>query len=197
MSFNLSNKEHHDEISNSIKKVRRDRNESVLFFASAGNSHVHETAFPARHKYVIPIYATDSCGQFLGSNAVFPGDGPRRLGIYGYVPSCIEKDMESFHKASLNAGSSIANAVAVGTAAMILSYTMALPVLMGGLNGVEEDCAKLRSKKGMEEMLYMMSTGDIDRRKFINPVWFWSRMRTDFDVFRQICCVVVQVQMRG
>ncbi|KAM3081808.1 hypothetical protein ACMFMG_005252 [Clarireedia jacksonii] len=178
-------------MADAIEKVRKKRSESVLFLASAGNSWERRRDFPASHQDVIPIYAADSKGVFLGSNPTHNGKGSKKLGTYSTdIPvSIIEEIKGSFPNVDLSAGSSIATAIAAGIVAMTLSYIEALPSVVK-CTGIEEVCAKLYTKKGMEHMLYAMSLRTGDQQQFINPVWFWGEKNKDMDFFVSMCSAV-------
>lgn len=178
-------------ISDAIEKVRKKREGSVLFLASAGNSWERIRDFPASHQDVIPIYAGYSNGQFLESTPTQTGEGPEKLGTYGTnIPPTITKEVSDFFpKADLGAGTSIATAIAAGIVAMTLSYIAALPSLLD-LTQFEQEFAKLYTKKGMEQMLYKMSLQTNSRQNFINPVSFWGQHREDLDVLISVCCAL-------
>ncbi|KIW24023.1 uncharacterized protein PV07_09762 [Cladophialophora immunda] len=196
MSFGFPDKpgRTHTVISDAIEKVRKDRNGSVLFLASAGNSWDRRKDFPASHKDVIPIHAADSEGVFLRSNPTHPGKGPMKLGTYGTnIPPSITKEIQDhFPKVDLGAGTSIATAIAAGIVAMTLSYIAALPSLLK-LKGSEEECAKLYTKRGMERMLHAMSLNTGYREQFINPIWYWGEKEKDLQVFVSVCRVVEEM----
>ena len=193
MSFGFPNKtgKAYLVISDAIEKVRTERKDSVLFLASAGNSWERKRDFPASHQDVIPIYAGNSKGEFLGSTPTQTGKGPKKLGTYGTdIPLDITKEVSvHFPKADLGAGTSIATAIAAGIVAMTLSYIAALPLMLG-LPKIEQVCANLYTKKGMEQMLYTMSLQMSYRQQFINPVWFWGQKEQDLDFFVSICSAV-------
>ncbi|KAJ2985363.1 hypothetical protein NUW58_g5571 [Xylaria curta] len=178
-------------ISEAIEKVTAERDGSVLFFAAAGNSGIKKENFPASHKDVISIYATNSDGGFLESNPSQPEDGPKLLGTYGTdIPLSITKEIRMlFPQIDLSAGSSIATAIAAGVAAMILSYVAALPSLLD-FKPAEKVCAKLSAKNGMEQMLYVMSVLKGYKHHFINPVGFWGEKEKDMEVFTAVCAAV-------
>ncbi|KAI1742163.1 S8 family peptidase [Xylaria scruposa] len=182
-------------ISDAIDKVTKERDGSVLFFAAAGNSSIKKENFPASHEDVISIYATNSDGAFLESNPSQPEDGPKLLGTYGTdIPSFIMGEIQTkFPEADLSAGSSIATAIAAGIAAMILSHAAALPSLLN-FKPAETECAKLHTKNGMQQMLYVMSAFKGNRHYFINPIGFWGEKKQEMEVFTAICRAVAQIQ---
>ena len=193
MSFGFPNKsgKTYPVISDAIEKVRQERKGSVLFLASAGNSWERKRDFPASHQDVIPIYAGNSKGEFLGSTPTQTGKGPKKLGTYGTdIPPAITEEVSvPFPKADLSAGTSIATAIAAGIVAMTLSYIAVLPSMLK-VTGLEQVCANLYTKKGMEQMLYSMSLQTNYRQQFINPVWFWGQKQQDCDFVVSICSAV-------
>ncbi|GAW27214.1 putative S8 family [Rosellinia necatrix] len=197
MSFGVPNerKKEYKAISDAIDKVTKERDGSVLFFAAAGNSGIRQENFPASHEHVISIYATNSDGDFLGSNPSQPHDGPKLLGAYGTdIPSFIKEEIQTpFPKADLSAGSSIATAIAAGVAAMMLSYVAALPTLLN-FKSAETECAKLHTKNGMQQMLYVMSALKGHKHCFINPIGFWGEKGKDMEVFTAVCAAVDQIK---
>ncbi|KAI8630893.1 S8 family peptidase [Xylariaceae sp. FL1651] len=197
MSFGMPNerKKECKAISDAISKVTKERDGSVLFFAAAGNSSIKKENFPASHKDVISIYATNSDGAFLESNPSQPEDGPKLLGTYGTdIPSFIIKEIQTlFPEADLSAGSSIATAITAGVAAMMLSYAAALPSLLN-FKPSEMVCSKLHTRNGMQHMLYAMSVLKGYKHYFINPVGFWGERKTDIEVFTAVCAAVDQIK---
>ena len=193
MSFGFPNKssEVYLAISDAIEKVRKERKNSVLFLASAGNSSERKRDFPASHPDVIPIYACKSNGEFLGSTPTQAGKGPMKLGTYGtdIPPAITEEVKEFFPTADLSAGTSIATAIAAGIVTMTLSYIAALPSMLECPQS-EQVCANLYTKKGMEQMLHTMSLNTGYRQHFINPVWFWGQKQKDVDFWVSVCFAV-------
>lgn len=181
----------HTIIEEAIEKVKKGRKGKILFLASAGNSSKRREDFPASHKDVISIYAGDSEGVFLKKS---PAHSGKKLGTYGKdIPSSIVDEVkECFPDADLSSGTSIATAIAAGIVAMMLSYAEALTSLMGR-NAVEEICAKLFTKKGMEHMLEAMSPPCNNKEHFINPIWFWGENDKDMDIFLSICAAIGQI----
>lgn len=181
-------------ISDAIENVRKKRQGSVLFLASAGNSWEGMRDFPASHQDVIPIYAGDWKGKFLASTPTQTGKGPKKLGTYGtnIPPPITEEVRVLFPKADLSGGTSIATAIAAGIVAMTLSYIAALPSLLE-YPQCEQECAKLYTKKGMEWMLYTMSLRTNDRQYFINPIWFWGQTQSDSLFYVAICRAVYEM----
>ncbi|USP74754.1 S8 family peptidase [Curvularia clavata] len=179
-------------IEEAIERVKKVRKDKILFLASAGNSWSRRREdFPASHKDVIPIYAGDPNGVFLTSNPTHTG---KKLGTYGKdIPSSIVDEVKKhFRNADLNAGTSIATAIAAGIVAMMLSYAAALPSLMK-INGFEEVFAKLFTKKGMEHMLESMSLTRNDKEYFISPISYWGNKKKDMDLLISICSAIEQM----
>ncbi|KAI0904210.1 peptidase S8/S53 domain-containing protein [Ustulina deusta] len=197
MSFGIPHKRKKEceAISDALEKVTKERDGSVLFFAAAGNSGINKENFPASHKDVISIYATNSDGAFLESNPSQREDGPKLLGTYGTdIPLTIMKEIQTpFPQADLSAGSSIATAIAAGVAAITLSYVAALPSLLN-FKQSEATCAKLHKRNGMEQMLYIMSALKGHKHHFINPVGFWGEKGKDMEVFTDVCRAVGNIK---
>lgn len=196
MSFSFTGKsERRSEIiSESLSKVTKQRKDTVLFFASAGNSWDRTKEFPTCHENVIPIYAADAQGKFLASNPSHLGKGPEKLGAYGTdVPPFITQEIqERFPGADLSPGTSISTAIAAGIIAMTLSYVAALPSLLE-VRGFDEICAKLYTQRGMKQMIRAMSLSTGYRQHFVNPIWYWGEKRKDVEMFVSICRVVHQM----
>ncbi|KAJ5532850.1 hypothetical protein N7494_009402 [Penicillium frequentans] len=187
MSFNFPRSS--TPISDVIDKVVKKREKKIIFLASAGNSSSDRgEGFPARHPYVIPIYATDYQGTFLRSNPTRSGDGPRVLGTYGdNLPDFILEEMKiHFPGGDFSPGTSVATAIAAGIVAMMLSYSAALPVLVQA-KLFEETLENLKTPKGMTSLLRVMSQNTDYRGDSVNPVRFWSDKSKDKEVFLAIC----------
>lgn len=97
-----------------------------------------------------------------------------------------------FPAAELSAGTSIATVIAAGIVAMMLSYASALPSLMHN-KGLDEVCAKLFTRKGMEHMLEAMLLTRHDAEHFINPTWYWGEKAKDLDVLVSTCGAIEQM----
>lgn len=184
-------------ISDAIESVRKKREKSIIFLASAGNSSSDRgEAFPAHHPHVISIYAADHQGTFLKSNPIRSGDGPRVLGTYGdNLPDSILDEMKKFFpKGDFGPGTSVATVVAAGIVATMLSYSAALPVLVQAeLFG--EALEKLKTAEGMTNMLREMSQKTDYRGDFVNPIRFWSEKSKDKEVFLAICKAIADVNI--
>lgn len=71
------------EISDAIERVRKERDSKVIFLAAAGNFGVNQPdMFPAKHRDVIPIHATDGNGKFLVTDPE-PTGQQREFGTFG------------------------------------------------------------------------------------------------------------------
>jgi hypothetical protein len=166
----------------------------VVFLAAAGNCWERGKDFPASDRNVIPIYAANSKGEFLWSNATNTGKGSAKLCTYGTdIPTSIIKEIQDhFPETDLSAGSSIATAIAAGIVAITLSHLATLPSLLD-LRGSEDVCAQLCTKRGMEKMLHAMSLSIGYQQQFIHPTWFWGKKTKDFDIFVSICRIVEEL----
>jgi len=184
-------------ISDAIESVRTKREKSIIFLAGAGNSSSDRgEAFPAHHPHVISIYATDYQGAFLKSNPTRSGNGSRVLGTYGdNLPDSILDEMKKFFpKGDFSPGTSVATAVAAGIVAMMLSYTAALPGLVQA-KLFKEPLEKLKTTKGMTNMLRKMSQNTDHRGDFVNPVRFWGEKSEDKEVFLAVCQAIADINV--
>lgn len=181
-------------MSDAIEKVCRERDESVILLASAGNSPKRSKAFPASSPHVITIHATDSKGAFLGSNCSQGRNGPKRLGVYGAdLPKLIRTKLQKqFPELSMQGGTSIATAIAAGSIGLMLSYVAALPSLLD-YSRCEEPCRFMYTTTGMKQLLVVMSSCNNDQDYFLNLFWFWGDRKSDWDVFCSICSAVEEM----
>lgn len=177
-------------ISEAIARVTREREDAILFFASAGNSWDERENFPASHRDVISIYAADASRRPSEFNPSRIDKRSEQLYSCGDdIPLYILDDIhERFPKAELQAGTSIATAVAAGVAATTLSYVSALPTLLGN-KGFEEACALIFTKRGMEHMLHKMRSVMSHGQHFINPILFWRERPRAMDVWVTISVI--------
>ncbi|RFU31060.1 hypothetical protein B7463_g5278, partial [Scytalidium lignicola] len=176
-------------ISDAIDKVKKERANSVIFLASAGNSSTDRgEAFPARHPSVISIYATDYQGTYLKTNPTKSEGVPRPIGTYGdNIPTTIIEELQkSFPEGDFSPGTSIATAITAGIVTIMLSYIAALPGLLQ-VKGFEEIFGKLKTGEGMAHMLRAMAVDRDHQGDFINPVGFWSDRSEDKKMFVAIC----------
>ncbi|KAK4077923.1 uncharacterized protein Triagg1_3617 [Trichoderma aggressivum f. europaeum] len=128
MSFGFP--KNHNGIDNAIRDVLRQREDSVLFFASAGNATFENECFPARQSYVISIHAANCHGTFLETNPRLPEWAPAIWGTYGSdIPDEFITTIQQRHRGVYQPGSSIATAVAAGISATMIAYADVLPYL--------------------------------------------------------------------
>ena len=175
----------HQLIKDAIAKVHTDRDGSVIFLASAGNSPLEYESFPARHPSVISIYATNCYGTFAESNAKSRNDGPAILGTFGDgIPDEFLKDISAAYPKVCQPGSSVATAVAAGMGATLLAYTsllMSLDIHSGGTNNsTKRVFRRLWESQGIEAVFKGMATEMQSRKLFVNPIEFWMKKRDDF-----------------
>ncbi|KLU86582.1 hypothetical protein MAPG_05594 [Magnaporthiopsis poae ATCC 64411] len=186
MSFGFADDD--QAISTAIESVHTRRRGSVIFVASAGNSPYEREKFPARHRCVMAIYATDGYGTFAKSNPPLSGDPSLVFGTYGdQIPPRITAQYESD---ICQPGSSVATAIAAAIAAIMLAYVESLPWV--GLAAADEarlewelerrkerlqNLQKLRTREGMSSLFNRMAPQSIDQRRWICPIWFWMSRR--------------------
>ncbi|KAK2675041.1 Peptidase S8/S53 domain [Fusarium oxysporum f. sp. vasinfectum] len=116
MSFGFPHDD--DAISTAIEEVERSR--EIIFLASAGNNAAYQReAFPARHRSVISVRATDCQGTFNASNPPITDRSTIALGTFGdNLPTRLNDEIaKRFGPHICHPGSSIATAVAAGIAA--------------------------------------------------------------------------------
>jgi hypothetical protein len=175
----------HQPIKDAIAKVQADRDGSVVFLASAGNSPMEYESFPARHPSVISIYATNCYGTFAESNAKNRSDGPAILGTFGDdIPVELLNDIGAVYPKVCQPGSSVATAVAAGMSATLLAYASflaSLDIAAGGAtNSAKRVFGRLRGSQGMEAVFKGMATEVQSRKWFVNPIGFWMSKQNDF-----------------
>jgi hypothetical protein len=175
----------HPIIKDAISKVHTDREDAVVFLASAGNSSAEYESFPARHPSVVAIYATNCHGTFAESNAKTRSDGPAILGTFGDdIPAEFRKDVDAVYPNVCQPGSSVATAVAAGISATLLAYAgflASLDIAAGGAtNSRERVVRRMRESQGMETVLKGMATEVQSRKLFVNPIGFWLNKQDDF-----------------
>ncbi|ORY63910.1 uncharacterized protein BCR38DRAFT_433435 [Pseudomassariella vexata] len=186
MSFGLAQDE--NSISRAIQKVQEDRHRAAIFLSSAGNSPGEEESFLARHPSVISIFAANCYGTFSEANAIQPRDGPVVLGTFGDdLPMNIPDEFrEQYPKSEVcQPGSSIATAVAAGISATMLAYADVL-VDMHSDQISKRVFQRLRESKGMEALLHKMAQEKPHRRRFVNPIAFWSGKPNDWSRYSAI-----------
>lgn len=166
-----------DDISRAIEDVERKHN--TIFMASAGNNAAHQDeTFPARHRSVISIRATNCDGTFSASNPPTDPGTSFVLGTYGdNLPKDICSEMEAcFGSHICQPGSSVATAVAAGIAATTITYAELLHVTT-----VHDPrlVRSLKTREGMLRMLEKMAPEQKGHQKFVNPVWLWSERASE------------------
>ncbi|KAH8125516.1 hypothetical protein LI328DRAFT_167335 [Trichoderma asperelloides] len=181
-------------IREAIETVQKERQEEIIFLASAGNSSTDDESFPARHSAVISVYATNCYGAFLQSNSASISNGAAVLGTYGDdLPDFIREEFSNTYPEACQPGSSVATAIMAGISATMLAYTTALPSIVPFQGILASTCSnvlqRLRTTKGMEEVLCRLVRQDLDhqRLKAVNPRWFWKSRPTDVDRYIAIC----------
>ncbi|KAL7781724.1 hypothetical protein V8C43DRAFT_297511 [Trichoderma afarasin] len=167
----------HKGIDNAIKSVQAQREGSVIFLASAGNSSFEDENFPARHSSVISIYAANCRGTFMDTNPRLPDGAAAIWGTYGSdVPDKFCADIQTKYPKVCQPGSSIATAVAAGICATMNAYADLLPCLEPFAKGDHElyRLKLLRKKSGMEALFNSMAKkNDGSRMWFVDPISFW------------------------
>ena len=183
-------------ISRAIEDVERERR--IIFLASAGNNASYqEETFPARHKSVISIRATDCEGTFSASNPpIFEGVTPT-LGTFGDdLPSPMRMVMsERFGSKVCEPGSSIATAVAAGIAASTIAYAEVLSVVLP-VPAEENPLTYLKTGEGMKRVLERMAPGQTGQMRFVNPIWFWYENRDPWSAWVAISHAVSPLRSR-
>lgn len=159
----------HDQgvISKAIRTAVNDREESILFFASAANSGSNEEEmFPACHECVISIRGTNSNGSFQDFN---PPKGPQEHSVYGTlgleVPSsALAPESGEVYKS----GTSVATAITAGLAGLFLGY-VSQKLRQETSISVNR---KLRTRKGMLAMFDYIAKDSLSTGyKYVAP-WF-------------------------
>lgn len=180
MSFGFPNND--QGIREAIEKVQKERQDNIIFLASAGNSSSDDESFPARHPAVISVYATNCNGVFLQSNAKSTSNSAAVLGTFGDdIPSSIQEEFSSTYPKICEPGSSVATAIMAGISATMLIYATVLPRLISlqgkAASTTDNILQRLRTTKGMEAALDRLAPKDEDypRRRAVNPIWFWKK----------------------
>lgn len=178
-------------IREAIETVQKERQEDIIFLASAGNSSTDDESFPARHPAVISVYATDRHGTFLRSNSASTANGAAVLGTYGDdIPDYIKEEFGITYPEVCQPGSSVATAIMAGISATMLIYTTILPSLVS-LQGKAASSAfqRLRTTKGMEKILHRLVQQDPEhpRLNAVQPAWFWKSRPNDISRYMAFC----------
>ncbi|KAH8898150.1 subtilisin-like protein [Thozetella sp. PMI_491] len=175
MSFDVDDGE--GSIKDAIRFVQNERNGRVIFFASAGNLGPHQdVAFPACHKDVIAIRATNYMGVVASSNPSTDPSAAVSLATFGdNIPLRLQESNPEVCKP----GSSVATAVAAGIAATMLSYASMLPHIHPG-HAKEDDLTRLRTVEGIEALFRLKLSQNMGNRiNFVNPVRFFMENETN------------------
>ncbi|KAL6902513.1 hypothetical protein GGI43DRAFT_422189 [Trichoderma evansii] len=190
-------------IREAIETVQKERQEDIIFLASAGNSSTDDESFPARHPAVISVYATNCHGAFLQSNSASVSNGAAVLGTYGDdIPDFIREEFSTTYPEVCQPGSSVATAIMAGISATMLAYTTVLPSIVPFQGTLASTCndvlQRLRTTKGMEEVLCRLVRQDLDhqRLKAVNPRWFWKSRPTDVARYMAICDTLTNLNGR-
>jgi hypothetical protein len=159
MSFGFSEEPEIDgrsEISNAISWTMHVRNQRILFFAAAANDGGNRAEmFPARHRSVFSIRATDHHGSFLTLNPPPDLSGPDVLGTLGCdVPAAALRNEGVSSGEICKTGTSVATPIAAGIAATVLGYAR-LRLKESGLEPRAVDV--LGTERGMHSMLLQLS----------------------------------------
>ncbi|KAF5985641.1 thermostable alkaline protease precursor [Fusarium coicis] len=163
-----------DVISAAIEDVERNR--KITFLASAGNNAAYQReAFPARHRSVISIRATDCQGTFNASNPPIIDQNIVALGTFGgNLPNRLNDEITNRFGAHIcHSGSSIATAVAAGIAASTVAYAEVLSTVLP-IPTEQSPVKCLKKTEGMRRLLEKMAPDQTGNNRFINPIWFWS-----------------------
>ncbi|RKK68519.1 hypothetical protein BFJ69_g13514 [Fusarium oxysporum] len=172
MSFGFPHND--DAISTAIEEVERSR--EIIFLASAGNNAAYQReAFPARHRSVISVRATDCQGTFNASNPPITDRSTIALGTFGdNLPTRLNDEIaKRFGPHICHPGSSIATAVAAGIAASTIGYAEVLSTVLP-IPTEQSPVKCLKRTDGMRRLLEEMAPDQTGHNRFINPIWFWS-----------------------
>ncbi|KAK2053264.1 hypothetical protein LY76DRAFT_597957 [Colletotrichum caudatum] len=152
-------------IVDAIRKAIHDRHGRLIFFAVASNSGGNSREmFPARLPDVFSVRETNSLGAFSDTNPPVDPDGPVSFGTLGKgVPFAWLSSVEGEVAKS---GSSVATAVAAGIAALLMTIA---DVGVADKNLTAIDAGRLRTNRGMYEVLKRMSQDMGNRSRYISP----------------------------
>ncbi|KAL8418965.1 hypothetical protein RB594_002249 [Gaeumannomyces avenae] len=145
-------------IGGAIWDVEHKRDGQVVFLASAEKSSTEGESFPACHRSVIAIYATDNHGKGLPTNPRISSEQNWVLGTCGQPPGSLRAEFEDWpHPGVCEAGSSIATAIMASISATMLGYMAVLPLLG---DGSERRLRRLKTTRGMKFLLNKMAADD-------------------------------------
>ncbi|KAJ4322666.1 hypothetical protein N0V84_004691 [Fusarium piperis] len=195
MSFGFPDDD--EDIAKAIEDVERERN--VVFLASAGNNAAYQAeAFPARHRSVISIRATNCDGTFSASNPpIIDRYSSSVLGTFGDdLPENIHREITGrFGPSICQPGSSIATAVAAGIVASTIAYAEALSSVLP-IPKEQSPVQSLKKTQGMLRMLEKMAPEQTGHHKFVNPIWFWSEKADPWKAWAAMYDSVSQLMYR-
>ncbi|RSM00799.1 hypothetical protein CEP52_008885 [Fusarium oligoseptatum] len=174
MSFGFPDDD--EDIAKAIEDVERERN--VVFLASAGNNAAYQAeSFPARHRSVISIRATNCDGTFSASNP------PIIDRYYNSVLGTFGDDLpQNIHREITGLASTIAYAEA-------LSSVLPIPK-------EQSPVQSLKKTQGMLRMLEKMAPEQTGHHKFVNPIWFWSEKSDPWKAWAAMYDSVSQLMYR-
>ncbi|UPK97127.1 hypothetical protein LCI18_008062 [Fusarium solani-melongenae] len=195
MSFGFPDDD--EDIAKAIEDVERERN--VVFLASAGNNAAYQVeSFPARHRSVISIRATNCDGTFSASNPpIIDRYSSSVLGTFGDdLPENIHKEITGrFGPSICQPGSSVATAVAAGIAASTIAFAEALSSVLP-IPKEQSPVQSLKKSQGMMRMLEKMAPEQTGYHKFVNPIWFWSEKSDPWKAWAAMYDSVSQLMYR-
>ena len=147
-------------VSNAISETLGFRDQKVLFFAAASNfGGGKREMFPATHKNVFSIRATNTRGFHPDFNASLSKNDPFVLGTLGYrVPTARRGDTQI---PIGRTGTSVATAVTAGMVALILGYINTSPARMSW--------ESVKTYDKMLSVLEALSEEPEARKRFITP----------------------------
>ncbi|KAK0760739.1 hypothetical protein N5P37_006937 [Trichoderma harzianum] len=164
-------------IAMAIEKVHSMRRGNIIFLSSAGNSPHEDENFPARHRLVIPVYATNRYGSFLEINPRLRDDSRTVLGLYGAdLPNNLYTGLNKKFPKVCQPGSSIATAIGTSVGAIILAYATVLPHLASDELAAESSFSILKllwTGEGMGAMFKEMARNKQGRQWFVDLIAFW------------------------
>ncbi|KAK8059238.1 hypothetical protein PG996_009168 [Apiospora saccharicola] len=174
MSFGYT--KDHLPISKAIRSAINDRDESVVFFAAAANSGANATElFPARHESVISIRGTSSNGYIADFNPPLNRREHVALATLGTEVPSEPLSSDVSQKPSVKSGTSIATAISVGIAGLLLTYVNRQSGRQS-YNGVK---SRLHTRRGMLAMLENISTPSIHRDFLYIKPWCLEGLPAD------------------
>ena len=146
-------------VSNAISESLGFRDQKILFFAAASNfGGGTSEMFPAEHKDVFSIRATNTQGFHLNFNPSLNENDPFALGTLGYrVPTAQRGNTQI---PICRTGTSVAAAIAAGMAALIIGYINSSP---------GRTWESVKTHKGMLVVLKALSKEPDARKLFITP----------------------------